>query len=641
MASTNHRGTTFRLSDRLRYRFDSLLSRGAIAVIGWVGIVMGIVVVLAGVVLTLLDIHVTQDSRGVGEAVWQSFLRVMDTGTMAGDSGAVLRIVSLLVTLSGIFLASILIGLITNGISERIDALRKGRSLVVESDHTVILGWSPKVFAVVEELCLANESRKGGTGACIVILAPVEKVKMEDALRMRVGQRHGTRIVCRNGRTSDPADLALTNVAGARSVLVLTSGDSAGDAEAVTTVLALRTLLPDLHSRSIVADLSEPVIAAELASATGGDVLTVVGAEWVARIAAQASRQAGLSLVYEELSQFAGSEMYFHEEPALVGASFGDAVLAFDTSAVLGLRRTDHRIELLPSPDRKIEKGELLIVIAEDDSLIRLDGTPVGSNAPITVVPARMEAPSRQRFVIIGWNELGPSMLAELDAFLAPGSPVDILTDPEHVDPASVDPGPLLNLSVEVHRSDGIDAELLHARCADIPVDHIVVLGYRDTLTPEQADARTMLTLLHLHRMLPTSESGERASVVAELLEVRNVPLARQTATDDFVVGDGLASLVLAQLTEQRDLHGVFAELLGAGGTEISLRPATDYVDATGAATTFRDVVRTSIGRGEIAFGIRSAGGILLSPRKSTPLTVGPDTSVIVLVPERGSTRPT
>lgn len=641
MASTNHRGTTFRLSDRLRYRFDSLLSRGAIAVIGWVGIVMGIVVVLAGVVLTLLDIHVTQDSRGVGEAVWQSFLRVMDTGTMAGDSGAVLRIVSLLVTLSGIFLASILIGLITNGISERIDALRKGRSLVVESDHTVILGWSPKVFAVVEELCLANESRKGGTGACIVILAPVEKVEMEDALRMRVGQRHGTRIVCRNGRTSDPADLALTNVAGARSVLVLTSGDSAGDAEAVTTVLALRTLLPDLHSRSIVADLSEPVIAAELASATGGDVLTVVGAEWVARIAAQASRQAGLSLVYEELSQFAGSEMYFHEEPALVGASFGDAVLAFDTSAVLGLRRTDHRIELLPSPDRKIEKGELLIVIAEDDSLIRLDGTPVGSNAPITVVPARMEAPSRQRFVIIGWNELGPSMLAELDAFLAPGSPVDILTDPEHVDPASVDPGPLLNLSVEVHRSDGIDAELLHARCADIPVDHIVVLGYRDTLTPEQADARTMLTLLHLHRMLPTSESGERASVVAELLEVRNVPLARQTATDDFVVGDGLASLVLAQLTEQRDLHGVFAELLGAGGTEISLRPATDYVGATGAATTFRDVVRTSIGRGEIAFGIRSAGGILLSPRKSTPLTVGPDTSVIVLVPERGSTRPT
>lgn len=641
MASTNHRGTTFRLSDRLRYRFDSLLSRGAIAVIGWVGIVMGIVVVLAGVVLTLLDIHVTQDSRGVGEAVWQSFLRVMDTGTMAGDSGAVLRIVSLLVTLSGIFLASVLIGLITNGISERIDALRKGRSLVVESDHTVILGWSPKVFAVVEELCLANESRKGGTGACIVILAPVEKVEMEDALRMRVGQRHGTRIVCRNGRTSDPADLALTNVAGARSVLVLTSGDSAGDAEAVTTVLALRTLLPDLHSRSIVADLSEPVIAAELASATGGDVLTVVGAEWVARIAAQASRQAGLSLVYEELSQFAGSEMYFHEEPALVGASFGDAVLAFDTSAVLGLRRTDHRIELLPSPDRKIEKGELLIVIAEDDSLIRLDGTPVGSNAPITVVPARMEAPSRQRFVIIGWNELGPSMLAELDAFLAPGSPVDILTDPEHVDPASVDPGPLLNLSVEVHRSDGIDAELLHARCADIPVDHIVVLGYRDTLTPEQADARTMLTLLHLHRMLPTSESGERASVVAELLEVRNVPLARQTATDDFVVGDGLASLVLAQLTEQRDLHGVFAELLGAGGTEISLRPATDYVDATGAATTFRDVVRTSIGRGEIAFGIRSAGGILLSPRKSTPLTVGPDTSVIVLVPERGSTRPT
>ena len=69
-------------------------------------------------------------------------------------------------------IAGSLIGLISNGIDQRVEELQKGRSTVIEHDHTVILGWSERVPPIVSELTIANESRKH---AAVVILADTEK----------------------------------------------------------------------------------------------------------------------------------------------------------------------------------------------------------------------------------------------------------------------------------------------------------------------------------------------------------------------------------------------------------------------------------------------------------------------------------
>jgi hypothetical protein len=78
-------------------------------------------------------------------------LRVVDAGTFAGDTGWVTRTVGFLVTIAGIFIAGSLIGLIANGVDQRIEELRKGRSTVLEHDHTLILGWSERVPAIVND----------------------------------------------------------------------------------------------------------------------------------------------------------------------------------------------------------------------------------------------------------------------------------------------------------------------------------------------------------------------------------------------------------------------------------------------------------------------------------------------------------
>ena len=110
----------------------------------------------------------------------------------------------LLVTLGGLFVVSALIGVIATGLDSRIEELRKGRSVVLEEDHTLILGWSDTVFTILSELEIANESRKKPSA---VVLAERDKVEMDDLIREKVRPKR-TRVISRSGSPIDLGDLA-------------------------------------------------------------------------------------------------------------------------------------------------------------------------------------------------------------------------------------------------------------------------------------------------------------------------------------------------------------------------------------------------------------------------------------------------
>ena len=154
------------LRERINYRFDSLMSKGTLALIGGLFVISLTIIIIAAAIVSLGGmLTAPQDSSGpmpFGEAVWESLMRTLDAGTMGGDTGWVFRGIMLFVTLGGIFVVSTLIGVLSNGIESQMERLRKGRSLVLEHDHTVILGWSPQIFTIISELVLANENRKSG-----------------------------------------------------------------------------------------------------------------------------------------------------------------------------------------------------------------------------------------------------------------------------------------------------------------------------------------------------------------------------------------------------------------------------------------------------------------------------------------------
>ena len=165
---------------RLRYEFDKSMAAGPIALIGWLAVLSLIVIAIAAGVIALLRIAPEgSDPISFGEAAWEALMRTLDSGTMGGDTGWGFRAVMLAVTLGGIFIVSALIGVLSTGLEGKLDELRKGRSEVLEKDHTIIFNWSASIFDILSELSIANESRRRPR---IVIMADKDKVEMEDEI---------------------------------------------------------------------------------------------------------------------------------------------------------------------------------------------------------------------------------------------------------------------------------------------------------------------------------------------------------------------------------------------------------------------------------------------------------------------------
>jgi ion channel POLLUX/CASTOR len=626
------------LGQRLRYAFDNTMSRGTPALVGWLAVAtLGLIVVFS--VLTLLfDLAPESDDGkrpGVVRQLFNTLLHAMDAGTVAGDTGSWRFLaVMLLLTLGGIFIFSALIGVIATGLDNQIQRLRKGRSFVIERDHTLILGWSETIFTVIRELVVANANEKNPV---IVILADRDKVEMEDAIRDKVEEFGRTRVVCRSGSPIDMSDLAIVNPHDARSIIVLGPEGEEPDAQVIKTILAL-TKGPNRREEPyrIVAEIEDPKNLGAARLVGGSEAVLIDARETIARLIVQTCRQSGLSVVYTELLDFDGDEIYFRRDPSLAGRTYGEALLAYENCTVMGLE-TAAGVQINPPSDTRISETDRIIAIAEDDShldaaVAKLDGRLDGAGP--TANGARAQQP--EKVLLIGWNHRGPSVVRELDHYVARGSTVHVVSSlPEAEAALAREHHELDNLTFTFEVADTTDRRTLDA--LDAPgYDHVIVLAYADALSIQEADARTLVTLLHLRDIV--SKAGAQVSIVSEMLDDRNRTLAEVTQVDDVIVSDRLISLMLAQISENEQLEEVFNDMFDASGSEIYLRPVEDYVQP-GEETTFREVVERARHRGETAIGYRTRAlydnadedyGVRVNPVKSTPLKVEQGDRVIV-----------
>jgi Trk K+ transport system NAD-binding subunit len=632
-----------RFKDQVRYWIDNTFSRGPIALVAWLGAFSVLIVVLAALIISVGQVRQADATDGLtfGEAAWEALMRTLDAGTMGGDTGWGFRLVMFLVTLGGIFIISTLIGVLTTGVESKMEELRKGRSRVIESNHTVILGWSDQIFTILNELVLANSNHKG---SCIVVFGSQDKVEMEDAIAERVNQRgvpNKTRIVCRTGSSIDANDLSITNLNLARAIVVLSPEDSEDpDAEVIKTILAI------LNSPSrkqapyhIVAELREPRNF-EIAKVVGrNEVEWVLVGDMIARVIAQTCRQSGLSAVYTDLLDFGGVEIYFSEQPNLVGLTFGEALLRFDSNTILGIYEKGELPKLNPPMDQVLKAGDQLILLAEDDDKITQAGANPAMVQANQIVAEKVEPDLPERTLILGWNWRGSTIVRELDNYVMPGSEIKLVASVENfAERVQEELGQitLKNLKLDVVEADTTDRHVLES--VDMGIyDHVIVLAYLETLGVQQADSRTLITLLHIREMMDRNHWD--FSLTSEILDVRNRQLADVTRADDFIVSDRLISLMISQVSENKELNPVLADLFDPEGSEVYLKPAENYVQL-GTPVNFYTVVESARRKGEVAMGWRSlskaqnaeeAYGVLLSPIKSQEVSFEKGDRVIVL----------
>ncbi|MBC8308926.1 MAG: hypothetical protein H8E83_00250 [Planctomycetes bacterium] len=564
-----------------------------------------------------------EESGDYSESFWK-VLTVALSPEAAEELGWLYRLVMLLVAVIGILIVSTLIGVLTARIEAKFESLRRGRSLVIEKNHIVVLGWSSKIYTVLEELSCANENQRN---ACVVILADKDKVDMEEAIADNINTKSFISFVCRTGNPTRISDVKIVNPTQAKSVIVLQDINSGSDSTCLKVCLALMRVFGGDITCPVAVEMQD-VRSVDALLRIDSDIQAVRSGNIIARVLVQASRQPGLSDVYDEVMSFHGGEIYFFPPSKVVGYTVGNAMLALENCSLIGLFEEGRNIILNPSAEQVIRNTDKLIVIAEDDIEVVLRDTEL---EPLTTqIQRNSETPKPESVLIVGWHQDANIFVNELQKLLPKNSSVLLMFDTSKTDGPDEAALELGTLAFTLMQGETTQRSFLES--ADLETfDHIVVLGYSDSLGVNDADGESLLTLIQLRDLIQSKDLD--VNIACELLNTHNRELVATEQNEDYVASEDLVAKNLVQIAENEHVEKVFKTLLTADDSEFHMRSICNYLEPNNA-TEYAQVVANGLPLNEMVIGYRKDGVCVLNPCKSDKVALNENDSIIVLAEE-------
>ncbi|XP_058202385.1 ion channel CASTOR-like isoform X3 [Rhododendron vialii] len=608
--SPNNTAEEVSLNKQIAYRVDVFLSVHPYAKPMSLLVATLLLICLGGLAL----FGVTEDS--LTDCLWLSWTYVADSGNHTNSEGIGPRLVSVSISFGGMLIFAMMLGLVSDAISEKLDSLRKGRSEVVEQNHTLILWWSDKLGSLLNQLSIANENWGGGI---VVVMAERDKEEMElDIAKMEFDFR-GTSVICRSGSPLILADLKKS------------------DARALRTVLSLTGVKEGLRGHIVVelSDLDNEV----LVKLVGGDLVeTVVAHDVIGRLMIQCARQPGLAQIWADILGFENCEFYIKRWPQLDGMQFEDVLISFPDAIPCGVKVASYGGKIILNPDESyvLQEGDEILVIAEDDDTYSPSTFPTfwrGHLPKDFIVPK-----SSERILFCGWRRDMEDMIMVLDAFLAPGSELWMFNEvlenerEKKLIDGGLDITRLVNISIVNREGNAV----IRRHLESLPLesfDSILILADESVEdSAMQADSRSLATLLLIRdiqaKRLPFREArvsqGHRGSsspgswigdmqqasyksvIISEILDPRTKNLLSMSKISDYVLSNELVSMALAMVAEDRQINDVLEELFAEEGNEMHIRQADLYI-REGEELSFYEVLLRARQRREIVIGYRLA----------------------------------
>lgn len=606
-----------KLFQRLRYQIDKSLSRSFLSVI-YILLILVFSVVL---IITTIDFHSFEQSNGFIERFFDFFFASLIGESNDPNSSIINILINTTIAITGLFFSSVVIGLIVNIISDRIDEIRQGKSSIQESDHQLILGWSSGISLVMRELLLANENK---TNANIVILDEMNPVEANEKIQHMFSEKKDyQKIVPKKGATYNRKHLNHVNLNAAKSIIINHNDD-------MKTIKTLAAIVnnPDRKEEkyNIVSKLNKKENY-DLAKIIGGDEAQVLYfGDMLARIDAQTCLQTGLANVYLELVNFDGDEIYFHREKSLIGLSYGEAVISYDSSSIIGIERNS-MILINPSFDEIIEANDNLIAISEDDDTVIKNGKSHTNLDMTKIVNTKVKTKKVETVFIFGSAFDGLDKISvvcsHLIKYLDNGSKINLVND----NSKTLDLIEKLDLTKDIDinfiNGDIKSREFLDTLDINDGDNVLIVSSFDGVNNIDDCDAETLFTLINLRDI--EKKTNKNFLLTTELINSQNAEIFASDSDDDYLYSEDIVQSMLVQIAENPLLGKFFDYLSSPQGSEIYFRPITDYVDIT-EPIDFYTICKSAGEKGETAIGYQASkkkklrslnAGVNINPKKS------------------------
>ncbi len=597
---------------RIRYFINNLLIRNPFWQILVLFTISGLIIVTGMVLVSDL----TPDS------FWWSFTRLLDQGTFINDNcNPQIAMVGVLVTIGGILVLSLLIGILSSKITEQLDALKRGKSPILEKGHYIVCGDGDRLFEVTRELIKAHEedSIKGK----IVIFSSITREEIEETLIQRLGRKSMRRVICRSGNTTDVDSLQLPCFQKCAGFVIV--GDD--DGEILKTLVAVNSIIKNSHPVGVCELRNRPT--RRIAEMAYSAIHWLPVREIVMRLVVQVSRQPGLSAVYNEVLSFDRNEFYLNECPEVENCTFREISSRINRGVVIGIQSAG-KIWINPEPDMKLNPGDRLLLLAENSRSYAFEDEPVSTGK---FERSSVDTSRKQLSMLIfsGNSRKFSFMLGLLDAYSMEGGGILVAGSlPQEEGEALLSEVRTVNCNVEYVQTERTDPDRLEELHPEKYDSIMVISGKAAGMSDESADSECIITLLILRNIADKLGDSWKATVVSEIRNPRNRHLASAAGIDDFVISNEVCSMIMAQLVLEPCLGSVYEEIFDPSGCEIQLRCLSAY-----SSRSFAQLSAEGLEHGEIVLGWLTGTGceaeVCLNPGKLDEIPDDIDARIVVI----------
>jgi len=602
--------------DRFQYWFDTQMSKGSIALIRLLAIVTIAVVSIIAFLLVILGYS---EARFGADVYWDSFATVINAWMPyydESDGRIGYLIIMSISAIIGLLITSVLIGIISSAIEQHIESLKNGKSMVLEKDHIVILGFTPGEYTLIKQIVYAAGSQK----RTIVIASDMSSEEMSESVSENVDVPKNVKLIFRTIDIFDPASLEKLSLTTCRHILVSPMDDK----KTVKTLLAVSLLIDSTENEDVrvSALVSRNEHRFPETIAAKHNVTTIQMRNAIARMLAHSCSQTGLSDAFREVFSFYGNEFYYIQKSEAYGMSFGELSYHLDDAVPIGLVR-DGKMILNPDKNIEIVEGDRLIVFSEEkDSATFTDLN--YHEVPMNIYKS---SETNRKVAIIGYNPSFRIVYREMPDIVSEvvvaGIPADKMETVLKV-------GKEFNNRKMIIFEEDVDEEEYMIELVK-EVDHVVLLSNYDA-DDEDADIQSIFRIMRL-RDIRTRLDME-FNITAEMQKKSNLNLIREEEHMDYVVASNMSSLFLAQLCENYELNDLYKELLSNRGNELYLKKAKDFgCDGTYTTIQLRNLALSnhSIFLGYLKDETYES---FLNPGLSEEIQLNADDSLIVLAEE-------
>ena len=439
-----------------------------------------------------------------------------------------------------------------------------------------------------------------------------------------------TQILCRYGMTAHYSNLENCNIQNCKSIIV----NEDDDEETIKVILACSGIINELRM-SGVKGKKLPYITAIIYNkenmntarlAGGKDLEVICYPELMSRIMANSSRAAGLSHVFTTLFNYEGSDIYYVDKnkiqlsgkrviaadghkkhmndltlyelnqyltnATIIGGSHGKINTRIEQGRLNENRWEGMESCLLPTMKSKLVKDvDHFYVLQMDDNPIEV--TKNTCTVSCKEVREKSFNLNKRPDTIIGVSSLLIQVLKELETFLHEETAVYILETQDKLERYLADEAvqeeiqKITNVRLEWVALDIDDYNSIYdfmnttehkeIYSAMILSDNLYV---DEELTRQEqkevADNLTISRLLSLRKI--QSDLLPELFITCEMNYDENKNLVERTGSEDYIVGSNVAASVMTQISQSRELHRIFYEILDWSGSEIYLHKAFKYL---------------------------------------------------------------